>query len=156
MMSNIRKPIWSLVSSAFDGTNAFIYLWISKKCRVIYVGQTNDKRGSFGRAFGHIRDNGTLRTRFEEEVGIKLEAADDLILVSYPLPKEPKFTGEESSYREAIEYLVQINLRDIRGDVQPKFCLISNVRTMERASNISIKKYADEIINDFLINYSKL
>lgn len=75
-MSATVQPIWSFISSAFDGKNAFIYLWISKKWKVIYVGQTNDRKGSFGRAFSHIQNNGTLRMRFEEEVGIKLEAAD--------------------------------------------------------------------------------
>ena len=152
-MSSLGQPIWSLVSSAFDGTTAFIYLWISKRWRVIYVGQTNDRRGSFGRAFSHLRDNGTFRMRFEEEVGIRLEAADDLILVSYPLPKEPEYTSEESSYREAIEYLVQIGLRDVRGEVQPKFSLISNVRTVGRSSNSFLKKYADEIVKNFLEIY---
>lgn len=93
--------------------------------------------------------------RFEEEVGIKLEAADDLILVSYPLPKEPEYTSEESSYREAIEYLVQIGLRDIRGKVKPRFRLISNVRTVERSSSAFLKRYADEIVENFLEVYPK-
>ncbi|MBD3883281.1 hypothetical protein IFO70_16055 [Phormidium tenue FACHB-886] len=154
-MSDTVQPIWSFISSAFDGTSAFVYLWISKKWRVIYVGQTNDRKGSFGRAFSHIQDNGTLRTRFEEQVGTKLEAADDLILVSYPLPKEPEYTSEESSYREAIEYLVQIGLRDVRGEVKPKFNLISNVRTVERTSNPSLKRYADKIVKNFLEVYPK-
>jgi hypothetical protein len=155
MIDNPKQPIWSTISSAFDGTNAFIYLWISKKWRVIYVGQTNDRRGSFGRAFSHIGDDGTFRRRFEEETGARLELADDLILVSYPLPREPEYTGVESSYREAVEYLVQIGLRDIRGVVYPKFSLISNVRTVGRSSSLFIGKYADAIVRDFLEAYPK-
>lgn len=154
-MSKLGRPIWSLISLAFDGTTAFIYLWISKRWRVVYVGQTNDRRGSLGRAFSHIRDDGTFRMRFEEEVGIKLEAADDLILVSYPLPRTPEYTGEESSYREAVEYLVQIGLRDIRSEVRPKFSLVSNVRSVGRSSSLFIKEYADEIVKDFLEIYPR-
>jgi hypothetical protein len=154
-MNNLGYPVWSLISSAFDGTNAFVYLWISKKYQVIYVGQTNDRRGSLGRALSHVREQGTLRIRFEEEVGVKLETADDLMLVSYPLPREPEYTGEESSYREAVEYLVQIGLRDIRGNVQPKFNLISFVRTGGRVSTPLIKKYAEEITSNFLETYPK-
>jgi hypothetical protein len=152
-MSNLNPPIQSVISSSFDGSQAFLYLWISKKWKVVYVGQTNDKRGSFGRAFSHVSTNGTLRLRFEEEVGVKLEFADDLVLLSFPLPQDPVYTSEESSYREAIEYLVQIGLRNIRGSVKPKFLLISNVRFMERASNLSIQGYANEIIRGFLETY---
>ncbi len=118
-MNILGQPIWSLISTCFNGSDiAYIYLWISKKYKVIYVGQTNGKRGSFGRAFSHIQDGGTLRLQFEEKVGIKLEEADDLVLVSYPLPQQQEYMSIESSYREAIEYLVQIKLRDIRGKLE--------------------------------------
>lgn len=154
-MIKIKTPVWSIISSCFDGyCKAYIYLWISKKWQIIYVGQTNDKRGSIGRAFSHIQDEGTLRQRFEEEVGVRLEQADDLILVSYPLPQEPKYFGIETSYREAIEYLVQIGLRDIRGDVEPTFQVISNIRCNDRTSSPFIRKYATEIVRNFQANYS--
>lgn len=156
-MNVLGQPVWSLISTSFNGSNiAYIYLWISKKYKVIYVGQTNEKRGSFGRAFSHIQDRGTLRLRFEEKLGIKLEEADDLVLVSYPLPQQQEYIGIESSYREAIEYLVQIKLRDIRGKVEPKFNLISNIRCSDRVSNFSLEKYANEIVKDFQDNYSKI
>lgn len=154
-MDSLRQPICSIIASTFDGTSAFIYIWISKKWKVVYVGQTNERRGSFGRAFSHVSSYGTLRTHFEEETGAKLELADDLVLISFPLPQKPEYIGEESSYREAIEYLVQIGLRDIRGKVNPTFTLISNVRTVERASNPSLKRYADFIVERFLESYSK-
>jgi len=154
-MSNLYQPVWSLISSIFDGTNAFIYLWISKKWGVIYVGQTNSSKGSFGRAFDHIKSNGTLRMRFEDQVCINLEKADDLILVSYPLPQKPEYVSVESSYREAVEYWVQIGLRNIRGKVKPRFDLISNVRAVERSSNLRTRRYADEIVKNFLEIYPR-
>jgi hypothetical protein len=153
-MSNLGTPIWSFISSCFDGaTTAYIYLWISKKWQVIYVGQTSDRWGSFGRAYGHIQEQGTFRCRFEE-IGIAtLEEANDLVLVSYPLPQRPEFTGIESSYREAVEYLVQIGLRDIRGAVSPGFNLVSRVRATDRVSNSQIQRYAEEIVLDFQAKY---
>jgi hypothetical protein len=152
----LLQPVQSFISSTFDGTNAFIYLWISKRWQVIYVGQTNDRRGSLGRAYGHVSRDGTLRMRFEESIGMTLEVADDLVLISFPLPRKPEYTGEESSYREAIEYLVQIGLRDIRGKVKPTFSVISNVRAVERTSNPYLKSYADKIVAKFLEMYPSI
>lgn len=149
-----RAPIWTYISSTFDGFNiAYVYIWFSKKYRVVYVGQTNSIRGTFGRARNHIGKRGTLRYRFEDEIGEKLEAADDLVLASYALPQEPEYIGVETSYREAIEYLVQVNLLMTRGTFIPSFKLISKVRYSDRATNALIKNYAIEIVADFAANY---
>lgn len=156
-MCNLGQPILSFVSSCFDGsTTAYLYLWISKKWKVIYVGQTNERRGSFGRAYSHVQDKGTFRQRFEEEVGINLEEANDLVLVSYPLPQKAEYIGVESSYREAVEYLVQIKLREIRGNLEPRFNLISKVRYSDRASSLLVKQYAQQIVQHFEYNYPSI
>ncbi len=153
-MNILKSPIWTFISSSFNGNSlAYVYLWISKKWKVVYVGQTNDMKGTLGRALAHVGVNGTLRTRFENEVGVKLEEANDLLLVSYPLPQSPEYIGIESSYREAIEYHVQAKLSDIRGNVNPRFKLISQVRYTARASNLIFEKYADEIVADFQEKY---
>jgi hypothetical protein len=110
-------PIISHVSNCFDGVSkAYIYIWYSKKWRVVYVGQTNDIRGTLGRAISHVQENGTLRMRFEDTVGEALELADDLIMISFPLPSEREFISLETSYREAVEFLVQTELQKIRGN----------------------------------------
>jgi hypothetical protein len=95
-----------------------------------------------------------LRLRFEEAVGESLEKADDLFLVSYLLPQQAEFISEESSYREAVEYLVQIKLRDIRGDLVPNFNVISKVKYIDRASSLLLERYANEIVTNFKSNYS--
>lgn len=154
-MKSLHKSIWSQIYSCFNGyKQAYIYLWISKKFQVIYVGQTNEKRGTFGRGYSHTQSKGTLRKRFEEEVGLKLEKADDFILVSYPLPQKREYYSAESSYREAVEYVVQTKLRDIRGNVEPNFNLISKVRYNDRVSEKNVQYYAQAIIDDFQKNYS--
>jgi hypothetical protein len=153
-MSN--PPICSFISSCFDGGLPYIYLWVSKEWRVIYVGQTNDKCGTLGRASGHVQKGGTLRVRFEEEVGTYLEEATDLVLLTYALPSKKEFISAESSYREAVEYLVQIKLRDIRANVFPPFNLISKIRTTARSSNVTLAEYADSIVGHFQEVYSDL
>lgn len=154
-MDKVTSSIWSFISTCFDGQNkAYIYIWFSKIWRVAYIGETNNQYGSFGRAWQHLQANGTLRSRFEEKVGLSIENADDLMLVSFLLPNNREFIGVESSYREAVEYLVQFGLREKRGDLTPSFDLISRVRANDRVSNLAIKKLADAIISDFVLNYS--
>lgn len=156
-MGLLRNPIWSFISNCFEGGGiAYIYLWVSKKWQIVYVGQTNNALGTIGRAFGHLGENGTLRYRFEELVGVRLEEADDLFLISYALPRQPEYIGEESSYREAVEYQVLYKLTLLRGQMVPTFKLISENRYNGRAAYPSIEKYAESIVRDFQANYSLL
>jgi hypothetical protein len=154
-MSLSKQPIWSYVSNCFEGRGiAYIYLWVTKRWRVVYVGQTNDSVGTIGRACGHLKALGTFRTRFEDLVGVDLEQADDLVLISYALPREPEYTGEESSYREAVEYQVLYRLTLLRGELTPAFKLISINRYSGRASIPSVDRCAEAIVNDFQAKYS--
>jgi hypothetical protein len=151
-----RAPVWTQVASIFDGLNiAYVYIWLSKKHRIVYVGQTNSARGTLGRARNHVGKLGTLRMRFEGETGERLETAEDLILASYALPQEPEYIGVETSYREAVEYLVQANLVIARGSLSPTFKLISKVRYTDRASSAFIQRYALEIVSDFSTRYPR-
>jgi len=97
---------------------------------------------------------GTFRLRFEETVGVRLEEADDLFLVSYALPRKPEYTGEESSYREAVEYLVLYKLTILRGELTPSFKLVSINRYNERAVIPSVERCAEEIVTDFKARYT--
>ena len=147
---------FSPLTISFKGDRAYIYIWVSKKWDVLYVGQTNNANGTLGRALGHIKNEGTLRNRFEERVGIELENVNDLLLLSFPLPKEKKYVSNESCFREAIEYLVQINLYFNQDKVRTPYNIISNVRS----NNLVGKKYIEEIANnitsDFINIYNEL
>jgi hypothetical protein len=156
-MSLHRDPIWSFISNCFEGGGiAYIYLWVSKKWQVVYVGQTNNAMGTIGRACGHLGEYGTLRCRFEELVGVRLEEADDLFLISYALPQQPEYVGEESSYREAVEYQVLYKLTLLRGQMTPTFRLISENRYNVRAAYPTVEQYAEAIVSDFQANYPSL
>lgn len=139
---------------SFDGSKSYIYLWISKKCGIVYVGQTNGKDGTLGRAINHVQYDGTLRRRFREIMGLELEYADDLYLLSFPLPKGKEFISIESSYRLAVEYKVQTKLLESRGQVNPCFRVISQVTYTDVASNKQIISLADNIVDQFIEIYT--
>lgn len=145
----VRECTRTLICGIFDSTYAYIYIWISKKWRIAYVGQTAGGCGTLGRAAQHVSGRGTLRVRFEEETGVQLERAQDLELYSFRLPKNREFCSIESSFREAVEYRVQLHLHELKAIVSPTFTLVSNVRYTERARLSSLKLIASEISERF-------
>ncbi len=144
------------ILGTFNGSDqAYIYIWLSKKHKIVYVGMTNSYTGTIGRASGHFNRKGTLRKRFSEARGYEVNNVDDILLLSFPLPKTREFISVEKSYREAVEYLVQKELILLRGKLNPTFDVISWVRLSPRTGNSRIKRLAAEIVNSFETNYSR-
>lgn len=144
----------TFVADIFNGQGrSYIYFWVSKQARVVYVGQTAERTGTYGRGYGHLQVGGTLRGRVEEATGCELEEFNDLLLVSYRLPETPEYVGLESSYREAVEYLVHTYLLTERGNVSPTFRVIANIRTNGRTEQPAVRQLAENIATDFLRNY---
>ena len=136
---------------------AYIYIWVSKIFTVVYVGMTNNSAGPIGRASGHFSSRGTLRKRFIEKKGVGVENVEDMILLSFPLPKKHLYISEESSYRESVEYLVQKELQLLRGRLSPSYEVVSwHERFPRRTSNSEVKKIASEIIGNFKSIYGSL
>ncbi len=136
---------------------AYIYIWVSKLCGVVYIGMTNNSSGPIGRAQGHFNSRGTFRKRFLEEKGMGIERIQDMILLSFPLPKTRLYTSEESSYRESVEYLVQKELQLSRGKLSPSYDIVSwHDRYPRRTSNSQVKRIALNIVQDFVNNYNLL
>lgn len=127
---------------------AYIYIWFSKQNSLVYVGETNNIHGVVGRADQHVSKGGTLYCRLHD-AGYELEELEDLILLSYPLPREKKFMSEETAYRISVEYLVQKNLLRKRIDSHNPYKLISNVTPGPHVSMKRINKIAENIVNDF-------
>lgn len=146
-------PISSFISTCFDGSRAYVYLWLSKRHRVLYVGQTYGGQGTLGRAAQHVCPDGSLRRRFETEVGLPLEQANDLVLLSFTLPQDQKYLSSASAYRESVEYLVQAELWDARAVCSPSFTIISKIRTSHRASEPSVQRIARDIVAEFVMIY---
>ncbi|WP_439484106.1 GIY-YIG nuclease family protein [Cyclobacterium plantarum] len=136
---------------------AYIYIWVSKTFSILYVGMTNNSAGPIGRASGHFNSRGTFRKRFIEEKGIGIEKVEDMILLSFPLPKRQLFISVESSYRESVEYLVQKELQLLRGKLNPSYDVVSwHERFPRRTANSEVKEIASEIVASFESVYNVL
>lgn len=145
------------VGTIFNGfKQSYIYVWVSKQHRVVYVGMTNSRTGVLGRAVGHVGENGTLRKRVVENKGFPLEWIADFNVLSFPLPSERIYYSLERSYREAVEYLVQKELIKMRGKLIPSYDVISWVRNNPRTSNSDVIREANKIVIAFVNRYPLL
>lgn len=134
---------------------AYIYIWFSKKYRMVYVGETNNIYGVIGRGLQHIESGeGTLYNRVFEK-GYDLYKIDDFILLSYPLPREKKFLSEETSYRISVEYLIQRKMIERRIVLDEPYCMISKVRPGIYTGLKRLDSIAEKIVDDFIDLYKK-
>ncbi|WP_157887163.1 hypothetical protein [Hymenobacter sp. PAMC 26628] len=151
-MSNVVR---TEVADIFNGRDrAYIYIWLSKLAGAVYVGQTAGPNGTLGRGYAHFRSRGQLRRQMDKKLGVEPEDFNDFLITSYLLPVKEEFIGPESSYREAVEYLVQRTLQLRRGQVRPGFRIISWVRDNDRTRDLSVQLLAQQITEDFLLHYS--
>ena len=146
--------ILSYISNIFDRQTAYIYIWFSRDYRSVYVGQTNSECGTLGRAYAHVKNNGTLRERFYDAEGLPIEVISDLHLASFRLPKKKKYISVESSFRLAVEYLVQVKLNEVRSSTTPKFRIISNVTYTDYCSNKEVIRISCKIVSEFLQEFN--
>jgi len=146
--------IVTYVSNIFDNQRAYIYIWFTRNYKSVYVGQTNSECGTLGRAYAHLKNHGTLRERFYDAEGMPIEVIDDLYLTSFKLPKKKKYTSVESSFRLAVEYLVQVKLNEVRSTTKPNFRIISNVTYTDYCSDKEVIRISDNIIKSFLSEFN--
>ncbi len=147
--------ILTYISNIFNRERAYIYIWFTRDYKSIYVGQTNSECGTLGRAYAHVKSHGTLRDRFYDTEGISIENVVDWHLASFCLPDKKKYTSVESSFRLAVEYLVQVKLNEVRSTTTPKFRIISNVTYTDYCSNKEVIRISDNIINEFLLAFNR-
>ncbi len=132
---------------------AYVYIWFSCRESVVYVGQTNDEKGVVGRAAQHVSSDGSLRMRLLDE-GYELDQIDDFLLLSYPLPQHWRFSGVESAGREAVEYFVQVGIRDSQSEFENFLTIVSTVRPVRFFDMDGAKQLADDIVDDFKAVYA--
>lgn len=150
------RCIYTSIQSCFHGSGvAYVYALISKSERIVYVGQTAGAIGTLGRAVQHLERSGTFRRLVEEEIGTSVDSITDLVLLSFELPRQAEFVSVDSSYREAVEYLVQIELHKLRGTIHPSFKVISNVKSSDRETD-ETRAYAKHIASRIIDCYSRL
>ena len=127
---------------------AYVYIWLSVRESVVYVGQTNDASGVIGRAAQHVSRGGSLRKCLWDK-GYELDEIDDFLLLSYPLPRGWRYTDTESSGREAVEYYVQVGIRYLQDELQEYLRIVSHVRSTDYLDQGEAKRLAQEIVADF-------
>lgn len=134
---------------------AYIYIWFSKQFALVYVGETNNINGVVGRACQHVKSGtGTLYNRLYDK-GYDINDIDDLMLLSYPLPREKRFLSEETSYRISVEYLVQRKLIEERLNCNKPYVIVSNVTPGPHTGLVKIQKIAEQIVADFVETYNQ-
>jgi hypothetical protein len=77
----------------------------------------------------------------------------DLSVFATELGPEPHWNGIESSHREAVEYLVQVGLRRVCGDLQPHLRIISEVRANENCALGFVQARAGMALEAFVTWY---
>ncbi|GIK64260.1 MAG: hypothetical protein BroJett018_20540 [Chloroflexota bacterium] len=135
-----------------EKVRAYIYIIYSKLQHAAYVGQTNDQNGALSRLCGHLGQNGTFGNRLLERQGIYTYEIEDLTMFTFCLPDEASYIGRESSYREGVEYLVQIQLRTIA--LTPFLHIVSQVRYNDTASLPFVKLMAKDVLDAFTEAYN--
>ena len=133
---------------------AYIYIWVSKQWRIDYIGQTHANAGVIARAAQHARPNGTLRLKLEE-MGIEWKDVTDGTFFSYELPAESEFLSLETSYRLAVEYLVQVGLYRVQDKLNPSLRIVSKVTATPYVKMQYLIKLAEKIICHFIEEYNK-
>ena len=122
------EPLRFTLGRTFAGRGmAYIYILCSRRCHVLYVGQTNARGGVLTRLGGHVDHNGTFRKRLSDSMTMDVEDIEDLEVFAFALPALPQYTSLDETYREGVEYGVQKRLQSVRSDWQPYFQIVSNV-----------------------------
>jgi len=148
--------VLALGDARFVGTRkGIVYVGCSRTARIVYVGQTAGGDGVLGRWSHHLSaSRSSFWRRVEERGECDPEAIDDLVVFAAELGPEPHWNGVESSHREAVEYLVQVGLHSLSGDLDPFLRVISHVRANTTCALSFVRTRAHEVIHEFVAWYS--
>lgn len=130
----------------------YIYIWLSLSNRLIYVGETCSAHGVVGRARQHVSEVGTLNSKLSDN-GYEMGKIEDFYLFSFELPNTWEYTNEETTYRCAVEYLVQIECQTrFQLEIGIDFYLVSHVDYNQKCSTPQNKLIAQHIIAELIDN----
>ena len=133
----------------------YVYLGFSCAEHIVYVGQTIDKRGFMGRWIDHLSRgaDSSFCARLAEYDEKAFDRITDLRILAWDLGDDPNFHTLETSHREAVEFLVQKDLRNARLD--PWLKPISTVRFSPAVNRDFVKEKASEIVDEFKAHYER-
>lgn len=131
-----------------------VYIGCSRSASVAYIGQTAGQTGVLGRWAHHLSSStSSFWRRIEERGGCEPGAIEDLAVFASGLGVEPHWNGVESSHREAVEYLVQVRLQAVCGDLDPFLRIISHVRPNLTCQLPFVRTRAEAIAAEFVAWY---
>lgn len=156
------------VNNLFHCRNkSFIYFIFSRKYKICYVGQTANDLGPIARLVQHLKgadsgdaDKGTFNKRLYDAIGFSFISVPDLEIYFHALPDQRIYWSAETTYRNAVEYLVQMNLlalvKRIPGvDDLPLMRFISKVSPTAAANELVIHEVAKNIVAKFVKVYNQ-
>jgi hypothetical protein len=134
----------------------YIYCGYSRQLGFAYIGMTLDRRGVLGRWADHLsRDpvESSFRRRLHEWDSSAWQRLNDLVIFWADMGDASQFITVDTSHREAVEYLVQNQIRVIvAGGAQPLH-VISRVRSNQTVNLPIVRSSARMILDAFQLHY---
>lgn len=134
--SNVCKP------------GGFLYIACDLSEGIVYVGQTASQTGVLGRWLEHFRaSNAGFRRRLAEWDEDALDRLSGLVVVYWLLGQGREFAGLESSYREGVEYLVQVGMHRLCAELKAPLRVLSTVRTNTTVQQAVVIEAATRVLD---------
>lgn len=157
MMSRHRL-VGALLGDASLGCNrAFVYVIVAAAggCVVFYVGQTRQRMGAVGRLAEHLSDgaNATFRQRVLDVAHAEVVGA--IHFAALELSGERAFQQSSPDYREAVECLVESELREFVIANQLQALSVARVRIHAYRTSSIVQREATrslDALRDWLRN----
>lgn len=143
--------------SSIGFPRGYVYLIFSRIPNALYIGQTRNELGALGRLSQHLSqtESNTFLKRVAQRHSLENATPSDIIFLAIDLPREKRFEGSSSEYREAIEgavHLIFLKQLCAKGLNAP---LISNYRINGYSRELDIELLAADIVRFFFQGISK-
>lgn len=138
----------ALGSSAVTRSGGIVYVACDLEERVAYVGQTVGRYGVLAHWFQHFSDpESEFRRRLNDWDEDAFTRLCHLVVAYWFLRDTREFAGLESSYREGVEYLVQVGLNTLGVTKKPALRLISSVQSNPTVHFPIVTDAAEQILS---------
>ena len=143
--------------SSIGFPRGYVYLIFSQFPKAFYIGQTRGGLGALGRLSQHLSqtDSNTFLKRVAQRHGLENTTPSDIIFLAIDLPRERRFEGSSSEYREAIEGAVHLIFLKQLCSTGLSVPLVSNYRINGYSRHLDIELLAEDIVRFFFQGISK-
>lgn len=120
---------------------------VMKPKPVVYVGQTCQKNGVLGRFFQHMTPGGTLTEIMSEN---EIYEFEDISVVAVDLSEYGIFNDVHSRKREALEFIIQREMKVEGCKSSIPFKVVSRVYHNSEVANHRLDKLAKQIVKNII------